>query len=143
MDELWHFVTGLTGSVLFSEHLPLLRLNLLLLRLPPSVRPPLFTHISISLFTGRSRQAHRSRHVVILTAAPQAYILLLLAPMRTYVLFIYICIHIITYYFRAYIYIYVYIYVYMNTLPHARTHTHTLYFYMCTRIYTHNYTYII
>lgn len=29
------------------------------------------------------------------------------------------------------------IYIYMNTLPHARTHTHTLYHYMCTRIYVY------
>lgn len=53
VDKLWRFVVGPTGSVLFSEHPPLLRhysLYCSLLRLPPSVRPPLFTHIYYSLF---------------------------------------------------------------------------------------------
>lgn len=141
MDKLWHFVVGPTGSVLFSEHLPLLRLNLLLLRLPPSVRPPLFTHISISLFFhGSVASSARSRHVVILTAAPQAYILLLLASMRTYVLLIYICIH-ITYYFRAYIYICIYIYEHIATRAH--TYTYTIFLYVYSYIYTQLHIYYI
>jgi len=139
VDKLWHFVVGSTGFVLFSEHLPLLRLNLLFLRLPPSVRPPLFTHISISLFFHGSVAS--SAHV------PGMLLYLPPHPKHTYYYYSRPCAHMFFLYIYMYTYYYlllprIYIHIYMNTLPHARTHTHTLYFYMCTRIYTHIY-YII
>ena len=139
MDKLWHFVIGPTGSVLFSEHLPLLRLNLLLLRLPPSVRPPLFTHISISLFFhGSVALRARSRHVVILTAAPQAYILLLLA--------LHICssyIYMYTYYYLLLPRIYICIYIYEHIVTRAHTYTYTIFLYVYSYIFTQLHIYYI
>lgn len=111
MDKLWHFVVGSTGFVLFSEHLPLLRLNLLLLRLPPSVRPPLFTHVSISLFfhgLGRVK-AHLPDTLLYLPPHPKHTYYYYSRPCA-HMFFLYIYVYILfTYYFRAYIYMYIYI----------------------------------
>lgn len=113
-----------------------------LLRLPPSVRPPLFTHIYYSVFFSLSSDEPCtiiwSRHDLTSCythCRTQAYILLLhYSSMRIYVfsLYIYTCIHTITTTSFAYIYIW----------THCHTRAHTLLLYVYSYIYTH-YTYII
>lgn len=113
---------------------------LLLLRLPPSVRPPLFTHIYyLSFPTGWTARCKRApSRVVILTAAPQAYILLLHTRphMRIYVLLIYICIHTIIYYSA-------YIYICEHIATRAHTYTYTVSLYVYSYIYTQLHIYYI
>lgn len=134
VDKLWHFVVGSTGFVLFSEHLPLLRLNLLYLRLPPSVRPPLFTHISISLFFHGSVAS--SAHV------PGMLLYLPPHPKHTYYYYSRPCAHM----FFLYIYVYIllpitsahiYTYIYEHIATRAHTYTYTIFLYVYSYIYTH------
>jgi len=139
VDGLWHFVVGPTGSVLFSEHLPLLRVK------PSSLTSSTISKAAalhayilfLSFFYGSVAPTSASAPATLLYLPPHpkhTYYYYITRPhMRIYVLLIYICIHTIIYYSRAYIYI--------RTHCHTRAHIHTP-LYISLYVYPYIYIYI-
>lgn len=161
VDKLWRFVVGPTGSVLFSEHPPLLRQYSLFFLFFYFFSPPLSLALSYVLHHPRKAAVYSS-HVFIyhsffffLSLSPLSLpmsratiidrftvsqvVILTAALKHTYYYYI---TRPCAYMFSLYIYIHVYILLLL--LPsriyiyeHIATRAHTHYCYMCIRIYTH------
>lgn len=146
------------GSVLFSEHPPLLRqyslfflffyfffpsLALSLTSSTIHVRPSYTLHtflsttlffflsLSPSLFRWAARRSSiASRSHKLLYSLPHSSIHIIITLLvHAHICFLFIYIYMYTYYY----YYFLRVYIYMNTLPHARTHTIAI----CVFVYIH------
>lgn len=147
MDELWHFVVGPIGFVLFSEHLPFAPCTKIPSSLTSStIRKAAALHAYIYYFLSFfPRGLDRA-----ISAFPptRCYTYRRTAPPSIHIIITYSSHSYAHYMFFLYIYVYILlsitsrIYIYMNTLPHARTHTHTLYIAICVLVYIYMFIYI-
>lgn len=140
VDKLWRFVVGPTGSVLFSEHPPLLRqysLYIFFSLTSSTIRKAaaLHTYLLLCLFFSLFRWAVHdhmiaSRSHKLLYSLPHSSIHIIITLLvHAHICFLFIYIYMYTYYY----YYFLRVYIYMNTLPHARTHTIAI----CVLVYIH------